>query len=128
MAPGVERAVIRDVDPHSRRRERRLIVTAEEQQSSRTSGLRAGDSVPDDVQGVTLDGRCLRYRDIWQKRLLLLVTVPELDSVGARRYLEALRKDARELTAHDTEVLVSVKPDQPPAVVIEGGTAHGRAA
>ncbi len=92
-------------------------MAAGEQQSSQQVALRAGDSVPD-VHGVTLDGRCLTYRDIWQNRLLVLVTLPDLDSPAARRYLEELRKEARELTAHETEVLVRSKPAQAPAVAV----------
>ncbi len=76
-----------------------------------------GDTVPD-IEGVTLDGRALRYRDIWQNRVLVLVTLPDQHSPAAQRYLQALRAKARELTTHETEVVVRSSPHEKPGVIL----------
>ncbi len=52
-------------------------------------------------------GRSVKYRDVWQKMNLLLVTVPKLEGdIAVHRYLTILRSCAGELMANDTAVLV----------------------
>ncbi len=67
--------------------------------------LRPGDQVPHfDI--VDLEGRRVRYRDLWQNRNLVLVALADEDSAPARGYRESLRQENAELTANDTTVVV----------------------
>ena len=53
-----------------------------------------------------IDGAPIRYQDIWQRRNLVLVAVPENDPTGAE-YTSALIAAARTLAAHDTVFVVT---------------------
>ncbi len=70
--------------------------------------LGAGDTVPD-FEAQTLDGRTVRYRDIWQNKLLVLVRFASPESEAARAYRRRLVDRQAELTANDTVVLVATR-------------------
>jgi hypothetical protein len=68
-----------------------------------------------------LDGSRVRYADIWQRRNLLLVLLPDWRSGPAGDYVAELTARSQELAALDTECLVTpdVVPGAPsPGVVI----------
>jgi hypothetical protein len=70
----------------------------------------------------TLDGARVRYaNDIWQRWNLLLVLVPDVESPGARRYLEGLQAAAAELAMLKTRVVLTpeaVGDLRPPAAMV----------
>jgi hypothetical protein len=49
----------------------------------------------------TVDGATVDYRDLWQRKNLLLVSVPQDDPTGSM-YRESLVSRAADLRAHDT--------------------------
>jgi hypothetical protein len=52
-----------------------------------------------------VDGRMVRYRDIWQYQNLVLVTLGS-DCESASRYIAHLADHREELTAHDTALVI----------------------
>ncbi len=53
-----------------------------------------------------LDGSSVDYRDLWQRRNLLLVSVRQADPTS-RPYVESLAAKATDLRAHDTAFIVT---------------------
>jgi hypothetical protein len=79
----------------------------------------------------TVDGRRVRYAEgIWQRRNLVLVLLPEVESPDARRYLAALRTAASDLAGLKATLVVTseaVGNLQPPAALVAdewGEIAH----
>jgi hypothetical protein len=68
--------------------------------------MKAGDQLPIDFGGRTLDGKVVRYRDLWQNRFLVLVALSVPLSPDAEAYLEEMRRRVSDLTANDTSLLV----------------------
>ena len=68
------------------------------------------------------DGRDVRYRDIWQRRNLVLVSLPGQGSAEGRdAYAEALAARQAELESYDAECIVTrdVVPGVPrPGVIV----------
>ncbi len=86
------------------------------------ASLRPGDEVPHfDI--VDLEGRRVRYRDLWQLRNLVLVALADPESEPAQRYRRLLRQRSEELTARDTAVVVYSPRPLPGAV--SGGEVLG---
>ncbi len=77
--------------------------------------MQVGDQVSD-VEGRTPDGRVVRYRDAWQKKALVLITLPAKGDRGIAAYRDDLSRRAAEVTAHDA--LIIVRDGANPAVVI----------
>ncbi|HEY7186485.1 MAG TPA: hypothetical protein VH436_08050 [Vicinamibacterales bacterium] len=78
------------------------------------------DAVPHfDV--TTLDGRRIRYQDIWQRRNLVLAVVSAADRDGAARYASELQARERDFDREETTVVVTadaVTGLPAPAVVV----------
>lgn len=55
----------------------------------------------------TLDGRRVRYPDIWQRRMLVLVELPRPSAEPARAYAAALQARAGELAVSETALVVT---------------------
>jgi hypothetical protein len=66
--------------------------------------LEVGQQVPH-FSLESLDGSRIAYADIWQRRHLLLVLIPETEAAGP--YLDLLSPRMDELTAHDTACVIS---------------------
>jgi hypothetical protein len=82
--------------------------------------LRRGDSVPH-FSVTTVDGREVRYSMIWQRRNLVLITIPTGDSASARTYVSQLTAEMPAFKGHDTECVITrdvVAGIPSPAVVI----------
>jgi len=56
-----------------------------------THVLQAGDELPD-LEGRTLDGQPVHYREVWQKKAMILVTLPAPAPDWAVAYREALSR------------------------------------
>ena len=71
--------------------------------------LARGDQVPHfDVQ--TAGGGRLRYADVWQRRNLVLVTLPRVASPDVLRYGEAVAAALQDAPQADTEIVIT--PDR----------------
>lgn len=68
--------------------------------------LRAHDSVPIFTVTNSLNDRPFAYEDIWQRKNLVLVTIPRGDATGAR-YVERLLARATDHRADDVQVVVT---------------------
>jgi hypothetical protein len=68
--------------------------------------LAAGDIVPL-FEVVAVDGRTVAYRDVWQRRPLLLVSLKGGDGTRVPVYLDALGAQAAGLALHGTAVVVT---------------------
>ncbi len=67
--------------------------------------IQPGDELPG-FHATTLQGATVDYRrDVWQKKLVVLVTFASPASPHARAYRDALARRERELTAYDTTLL-----------------------
>jgi hypothetical protein len=70
----------------------------------------------------TLDGAHVQYADdIWRRRNLLLVLLPDVESPGARRYVERLQAAAPELATLKTTLVLTSEPVgdlRPPAALV----------
>src|SRR5688500_14657595 len=69
----------------------------------------------------TVDGRRVRYQDIWQRRNLILAVVAPQDGAQARLYASHLR--ARQRDFEDAEAVIVVTSDDvpglaPPRVIV----------
>ena len=89
-------------------------------QSVEVNMLQRGDSVPD-FEVRTLEGEPFTYSTIWQRKNLLLVSLPTIDSEAASAYAADVTARVREFDDQDFECVVTL--DQipriaPPAVVI----------
>jgi len=68
--------------------------------------LGQGDHVPHfDI--TTIDDVRVNYADLWQKKNLALVCLPEEKSTDARDYIRELREALPALAAHDAVVIVT---------------------
>jgi peroxiredoxin len=75
-------------------------------QSSETSPhaeLRIGDLVPH-FEARAIDATLVRYREIWQRRNLVLVSLPPS---GYDEYFETIRSRAHEFDERDTELVIT---------------------
>jgi hypothetical protein len=68
--------------------------------------LQRGDLVPHFTVG-TLQGLTVRYSTIWQRRNLVLITLPTSDSESSRAYLSRLASEMPALTGHETEYVIT---------------------
>jgi hypothetical protein len=66
--------------------------------------IEVGGQIPH-VEWITTRGQRVRYRDIWQRRLLILIATHDARSPGARAYQQALDESPR-LTRPDTAIVV----------------------
>jgi hypothetical protein len=68
--------------------------------------LQRGDSVPHfDLR--TLDGEELSYSTIWQRRNLVLITLPASDSEPARTYASELTSRRPEFRRYDADCVIT---------------------
>jgi hypothetical protein len=67
--------------------------------------LHAGDSVPH-FAVTTLGQRSIGYDEIWQRKNLLLVSMPDWNSAAAATYLSELANHMGQLTVHDTACVI----------------------
>jgi hypothetical protein len=68
--------------------------------------LKAGDGVPFFEATDTSTDRQVSYRDLWQRKNLLLVTVPDRDP-AFQMLVARLNQRMAELTAHETAVVIT---------------------
>ena len=68
--------------------------------------LEAGGQVPH-FRVRTVDGGEAAYADLWQRKNLLLVLLPDEGLSGAGPYEAAMRERMPELIAHDTVVVIT---------------------
>jgi hypothetical protein len=68
--------------------------------------LHAGDAVPH-FEVTTLQGRKVEYSTIWQRRNLVLISVPPEDAVSTRAYTLQLATELPAGSEHDTEWVVT---------------------
>lgn len=68
--------------------------------------LDKGDRVPR-FEIVTIDDIPVNYADLWQKKNLALVCLPEDASVAAQGYIKDLRDALPALSSHDAVVVVT---------------------
>ena len=79
-------------------------------------------------------GRAVTYGSVWQRRNLVLVTLPSAESEAATRYVSALTSRQEELARHDAECVVTrdaVDGLPPPGTLVAdrwGEIAHVKAA
>jgi hypothetical protein len=82
--------------------------------------LQRGDSVPH-FEVRRLEGERFRYSTIWQRKNLLLVTIPTLDSEAASAYAADVTARVREFGDQDLECVITkgqVPGISAPAVVV----------
>ena len=82
--------------------------------------LERGDSVPH-FEVTTVDGRLVRYSTIWQRRNLVVIALPEADTLAAERYLSSLTELRSGAITQHTECIVtrdSVQGLPAPGVVV----------
>jgi peroxiredoxin len=79
--------------------------------------MRRGDSLPH-FSVTTVDGRRVEYADLWQRKNVVLVTVPAEGSAAG--YASHLLRDRERLSAHNTACVVTADPldGLPPASVV----------
>jgi hypothetical protein len=68
--------------------------------------LNKGDHVPQ-FELTTIDDVRVKYADLWQKKNLVLVCIPDDDSEDAQSYVQQLREALPALAAHDAVVVVT---------------------
>jgi hypothetical protein len=69
----------------------------------------------------TLDGRRVRYQDIWQRRNLVLVVLPSDQRDSVNRYVQPFTSRLQEFEEGETAVVVTTDPVPglaPPRVVV----------
>jgi hypothetical protein len=74
-----------------------------------TARLRRGDPVVH-FRVTTVDGRNVRYANLWQHRNLVLVTLPENDSPPSQAYAAQLAAASAALSDHETECVITREP------------------
>ena len=82
--------------------------------------LKAGDRVPE-FDLTSIDGRRVRFSEIWQRKNLLWILLPDDGSAASANYTSPLAAQMPELTAHDTVCLITrgnVSAVPPPGVLI----------
>lgn len=68
--------------------------------------LQPGDLVPH-FSVTTVQGRPVRYSTIWQRRNLVLISLPASDSGSFRTYVSQLDAESSPLSGHETECVVT---------------------
>jgi hypothetical protein len=68
--------------------------------------LSAHDPMPMFTVTNSLDGRAFAYEDVWQRKILVLVTIPRDDATGAG-YVERLLEAATDLRSVDVQIVVT---------------------
>jgi hypothetical protein len=68
--------------------------------------LQAGDLVPH-FEVTTVQGRKVAYSTIWQRRNLVLISLPPSDAESARAYTVQLATETPAFSEHDTEWVVT---------------------
>jgi hypothetical protein len=68
--------------------------------------LQAHDLIPMFTVANRYDGAIVRYQDVWQRKHLLLTSIPWADP-ATEQYVEALRARAGELRADDVQIVVT---------------------
>jgi hypothetical protein len=68
--------------------------------------LEPGQDVPH-FEVTALDGRPVRYGDVWQRRHLLLIALGPSDDPAGRAYADRLERARADLSAHDTAVVIT---------------------
>ena len=68
--------------------------------------LQPGDLIPH-FSVTALDGRTVEYSTIWQRRNLVLITLPASDSASSRVYVSQLAADLPGFSDQDTEWIVT---------------------
>jgi hypothetical protein len=66
--------------------------------------LRVGDAVPH-FEATTVDGRRVRYRDIWQRQPLVVISAPADES--GRRYAQLAATREPDVSAHDARLVIT---------------------
>jgi hypothetical protein len=82
--------------------------------------LEPGQRVPD-FSVSSLDGTAVHYGDLWQRRNLLLVTLPPDASPESGGYAARLSARVAELTSNETACVITRNPvpgAEPPSVVV----------
>ena len=84
------------------------------------AGLRKGDALPF-FEAETIGHSRIRYADLWQRRNLLLVCLPEASTPADDEYARALSTRAAECEGYGAECVVTrdrVRGVAPPAAII----------
>jgi hypothetical protein len=68
--------------------------------------LQAHDLMPMFTVTNRWDGATIRYRDVWQRKNLLLTSIPSADP-ATEQYIEALRERSGELGSEDVQIVVT---------------------
>lgn len=68
--------------------------------------LQRGDLVPH-FEVRTLDGRAVRYADVWQHANLVLVAFPAVESAAAARYAAALSAETTAFAARNARLVMT---------------------
>jgi hypothetical protein len=55
----------------------------------------------------TIDGRRSSYAELWQRKNLLLIAIPDAESTERAAWVSGLSAHTAELTAHDTECVIT---------------------
>ncbi|MGH9374390.1 MAG: hypothetical protein ACRD15_22970, partial [Vicinamibacterales bacterium] len=79
-----------------------------------------GDAVPH-FEATALDGTSIRYRDVWQRKNLLLVALPAGQAAAFESYVSLLESRRADLSAHEAVCVITRDPIPgvpPPAVVV----------
>ena len=71
--------------------------------------LNKGDHIPE-FEITTIDDIRVNYADLWQKKNLALVCLPEDSSPDALTYIQQLREALPALSIHDAVVVVTKNP------------------
>ena len=79
--------------------------------------LRKGELVPH-INVTTVDGGRFAYSDIWQRKNLVLVSLPHEEAGGNDKYLSQLTIQMSELTGNDTACVITT--DDIPGVPAPG--------
>ncbi len=67
--------------------------------------IEPGDLLPD-LEGRTLDGSPVRYRDLWQKKAAVVVTFGSLAHRGTAAYLEELSRHSSDFRLYDATLIL----------------------
>jgi peroxiredoxin len=68
--------------------------------------LQRADLVPH-FEAATVDGRQVAYSAIWQRRNLVLITLPTSETTAAAAYVAALEERTAEFAARETDCVIT---------------------